>query len=84
MITIGLGGGGASARRGFLRGGFTLVGNFSGLPGMAGQVPGNLTSNNQCMSPFDWDLSSAAVPHVPGASGEAAKNGTQITGGKTL
>ena len=72
-----------------MKGGFTLVGanpvSLAGLP--AGVPAGNSTSNNQFLSPFDWDLSSAALPHVPSSQASAVPQGTAgpvFLGGKTL
>ena len=81
-------------KRGFLKGGFALIGfgptfghmgggssTFIGPTGESG-VPGN------GISPFDWDVSTAAKPHMPSDSNareSAALNGTQTGfGGKTL
>jgi hypothetical protein len=71
----------AGGKRGFLRGGFTLVG-VGGLQAgthLGGTQLEGSSVNNQFMSPFDWDLSSAAQPHVPNDS-KGLTNGLSSVG----
>jgi hypothetical protein len=83
-------------KRGFLKGGFSLIGfgcgsSFGHLGGASSNILGTLGepgANSNGISPFDWDVSTAAKPHIPNDpnSREAgAVTGSQVTfGGKTL
>lgn len=60
--------GGAGGKRSFLKGGFAVIGfgglrslsNLGELNGVPGASSLGGTSNDQIVSLFDWDLSSAA------------------------
>lgn len=84
-------------KRGFLKGGFSLIGfgcgsSFGHLGGLSSNIlgtSGEPGANNNGISPFDWDVSTAAKPHIPNDPNSrepgAAVVGSQATfGGKTL
>jgi hypothetical protein len=56
----------SGGKRGFLKGGFSLVGfgpSFMGSSHLLGPV-GDASGANG-LSLFDWDVSTAAKPHIP-------------------
>jgi len=62
----------AGGKRGFLKGGFSLIGfgcgsSFGNLGTGASNIlgtSGDINAGNG-VSPFDWDVSTAAKPHIP-------------------
>lgn len=79
---------GGGGKRGFLRGGFALLGFGPAFTTHVGGLNGTLGGGADTgINPFDWDVSTAAKPHIPNDPNAkiGAISASQASfGGKTL